>query len=283
MISGGTQHFTDFPVYSSYLIPLGLILSLVAYLLKNNYHITNKLWVVITSAFLLISIPLHFGLNSYANALVGKEKEVCKTSFLEIRVLASGGHGESNCTDQSNKHSASPANSMEGGMKMGDSMMMGMTHMTDSVKDDQSFLEGMIPHHQEAVDSSNQVFKTTTDPELKTFAQNVIVAQTKEIIEMKTWYKTWFNKDYTPNSNYMAMMGGVNGKTGKDLDKEYVKGMLGHHGEAIEMAKKIQGISKRPEILKLSNDIITSQTTEVKTLNDWLMEKYDDHSMMGGH
>ena len=280
MVSGGTQHFSDFPIYSSYLIPLGLILSLIAYLFKNNYHITTKLWVVITSTFLLVSIPLHLGLNTYANSLVNSQKNICKTSLIQnfssITVSASGGHDETTCEPKSkttsNNSTPKTINIM--------SNMDSMSGMSNGIKDDQSFLENMIPHHEEAVTSSTKVIATTTDIELKAFANNVIKAQTNEIKDMKTWYKTWFNKEYTPNSNYMAMMNGMNNKTGKDLDKEYTKGMIEHHGGAIDMAKKIQMITKRPEIIKLSNDIITSQSSEVGILKNWLMNKYDDHSAM---
>jgi uncharacterized protein (DUF305 family) len=161
-------------------------------------------------------------------------------------------------------------------MMNGDSMMMGMMNMSDSVKDDQSFLENMIPHHQEAVDSSNLVLNSTTDPELKIFVQNVISAQTKEIGEMKTW----LNKDYTPNSNYQAMMGGMKGKTGTELDQAYVQGMIMHHQGAIQMATKIQTLTKRPELLKLANDIIVSQTAERTILMNWMMSKYNNSMMV---
>ena len=162
-----------------------------------------------------------------------------------------------------------------------DSMMMGMMNMSDSVVDDQSFIENMIPHHIEAVSSSQQVLASTSDPELKAFVQTVIEAQNKEIDAMKIWYKDWFGKDYAPNNSYQAMMGGMQGKTGLELDKEYTKAMIMHHQGAIEMAKKIQSISKRPEILKLADDIISSQTAERTTLMNWVMNKYGGHGMMG--
>ncbi len=185
-----------------------------------------------------------------------------------------------------NSNSSTISQSSSSTSKM-DSMNMGgdsssmMSNMSDSVKGDQSFIENMIPHHQEAVDSSNQILISTTDLELKAFVQNVISAQTKEINDMKSWYKNWFGKDYTADSNYKAMMSGMVGKTATELDKEYIKGMIMHHQGAIQMANKIQSITKRPELLKLANDIITSQTSEKTTLMNWMMSKYNNHSMMG--
>jgi uncharacterized protein (DUF305 family) len=209
------------------------------------------------------------------------------SALILIAILALVTYSFSKSSNTNTQTSNLNTNSLSNNMMMnnpsmmgGNSMMMGMMNMSDSVKDDQSFLENMIPHHQEAVDSSNLVLNSTTDPELKTFVQNVISAQTKEIGEMKTWYKTWFNKDYTPNSNYQAMMGGMKGKTGIELDQAYVQGMTMHHQGAIQMATKIQTLTKRPELLKLANDIIVSQTAERTTLMNWMMSKYNN-SMMG--
>ena len=271
MISGGTQHFSDFPLYSSYLIPLGLILSLIAFLFKNN--ITKQLWTAVIATFVLVSIPLYLGLNTYANYLVNNQKDSCKTSFLEIKVLASGGHNEINCDATKTPHSTTKTSTMK---MSSDIMKAQMDNSMMKAVDDQSFLEAMIPHHQEAVDSSTKIINTTKDLELKTFGQNVVTAQNKEITEMKTWYKSWFNKEYAPSNNYMVMMGGINNKTGTELDQEYIRGMIAHHNGAIEMAKNVQTISKRPEIIKLVNDIITSQSAEIKTLEKRLEPEHDD-------
>ena len=75
MISGGTQHFTDFPIYSSYLIPLGLIISLIAFVLKNGYILSIKTFGTIIGIFVLIALPLYLGLNTYANSLAKSQKK----------------------------------------------------------------------------------------------------------------------------------------------------------------------------------------------------------------
>jgi uncharacterized protein (DUF305 family) len=56
---------------------------------------------------------------------------------------------------------------------------------------DKRFLEGMIPHHQSAVEMGQLALKKALRPELKTFAQNVIDAQTKEIKQYQAWLKVW--------------------------------------------------------------------------------------------
>lgn len=163
-------------------------------------------------------------------------------------------------------------------MKGMDQSTMGM-EMSAMVKDDQTFIEQMIPHHQEAVNTSEIVIAKTSDPELKKFAQKVIKDQTTEINQMKTWYKAWFNKDYSGTST--TMMGDLNKISVAELDKAYVYGMIEHHKSAIDMANKIQTITLKQEIKTLSASIIASQSAEVITLQGWLMSKYNDHGMMG--
>jgi uncharacterized protein (DUF305 family) len=56
---------------------------------------------------------------------------------------------------------------------------------------DKLFLEGMIDHHQSAVDMGKLAVKKAVRPELKKFAQQVINDQSKEIVQYKTWLKGW--------------------------------------------------------------------------------------------
>ena len=74
---------------------------------------------------------------------------------------------------------------------------MSMSGMTEALKGktgdefDKAFLVLMIDHHQGAVDMANEVLKSAQHAELKTFAQAIIDAQSKEITTMKQWMKDW--------------------------------------------------------------------------------------------
>ena len=54
---------------------------------------------------------------------------------------------------------------------------------------DTDFLKGMIPHHQGAIDMSEELIKKSKDPELKAFAQKIIDAQKAEIKMMQDFLK----------------------------------------------------------------------------------------------
>jgi uncharacterized protein (DUF305 family) len=95
---------------------------------------------------------------------------------------------------------------------------------------------------------------------------------------MKDWYKTLANQEYKDSGNYEAMMYEMNSKMGIDLDKSYLNGMIEHHKGAISMTKKILPIAKSADIKNLANSIVTSQSKEVETLNNWLNTKFQKPS-----
>jgi len=71
------------------------------------------------------------------------------------------------------------------------------------------FLEGMIDHHQMAIDMALDCLPKASTETVTTVCQNIIDAQTAEIATMQGWLLNWYNVEYSPMSmnDMMGMMG----------------------------------------------------------------------------
>lgn len=143
-------------------------------------------------------------------------------------------------------------------------------HDAMTVESDQEFLEMMVPHHQEAIDTAKEVLERGQSPELKTIAENIIKTQTAEIAQMQTWHQDWFNSTLTADSHYMAMMRPLSELSGAALDRQFAEDMIKHHEGAIQMAKQLQTFTERPELQELAKNIIIAQTTEIEEMKQLL-------------
>lgn len=66
-----------------------------------------------------------------------------------------------------------------------------------------------------------------------------------------------------------SMMMGLEGKTGDAFDKAFLSEMIVHHKGAVSMAEAVIKNSKKPELIKLANEIITAQNKEINMMEEW--------------
>ncbi len=162
------------------------------------------------------------------------------------------------------------------------------------------FLEGMMDHHQMALDMANDCLAESTSEEVKALCQNIIDAQTAEIATMKEWTLAWYNVDYAPMSMtdmdmgemegmdhsgmpgmpatdpvmMMGMMAGLNRLEGVDYDFAWLESMIDHHDDAIHMSKRLlmrvpEGVG-HADLFALANQIIADQTAETSIMEEML-------------
>lgn len=152
-----------------------------------------------------------------------------------------------------------------GGMSQMDHMMAMM------VSSEREFIEGMIPHHQEAVDTAKEVIERGgTTPEIKQLVEDIVVAQEAEIAEMKQWYQDWYGEPYTDNGEYMPMMRELENLSGAELDRVFLEDMIGHHMGAIMMARSVQPYIEHEEIAELTQAIVSTQSAEIAQMRQML-------------
>ncbi len=86
---------------------------------------------------------------------------------------------------------------MDMGMDDHDAMGMSMDDMSEMLEGktgdafDKAFIEGMIPHHQGAIDMARAALKSAGHEEIKQMARAIIAAQQSEIDMMNGWLKDW--------------------------------------------------------------------------------------------
>lgn len=135
---------------------------------------------------------------------------------------------------------------------------------------DELFINQMIEHHQGAIAMAELVDTEAKHEELRRIAQDIITAQTKEINDMKTWAQTWGYTVQEPSQKSIdAMIERVKGKTGDNLDHQFMKDMIAHHKDAINMVTYVNTNAKHAELKKLAEDILVTQSMEIGMMQDW--------------
>lgn len=153
---------------------------------------------------------------------------------------------------------------------------------------DRHFIEQMIPHHEGAIAMAALALEKATRPEIKTIAGAIIEAQNKEIRDMSGWYKDWF-KTEVPNGVSAMMGGGMMSGSGmhmggqedvrtlenaNDFDRAFIEAMIPHHQLAVMMAQMLKSGTNRPEMLSLADNIIESQSKEIREMQSWYKSWY---------
>ena len=60
---------------------------------------------------------------------------------------------------------------------------------------DVAFIDAMIPHHQSGVDAATLALPQAERPEIKDLAKAIIVAQEREIGQMRHWRTAWYGAE----------------------------------------------------------------------------------------
>lgn len=164
---------------------------------------------------------------------------------------------------------------------MHEEMMKNPLVQTNDIERD--YLTNMIPHHQGAIDSSKLLLQHTKSEEMKKIATNIINAQEKEIQEFKEIleknlykktqlneeeYKKFVQEEKELMQKMMLLMGAV--KESKNINKDFLEGMIAHHQGAVDASKQILFYSKDETIREIAKKIILDQEKEIQEFTQLL-------------
>ena len=185
-------------------------------------------------------------------------------------------------------------------------LMVGMVHADAPVdgragRAEVRFLEGMIDHHQMALDMAMDCLMNAQTEAVITLCNDVITAQSAEIAQMQAWLLDWYQIEYAPISMYemmpdddmggmdmgnmtmdmppytdppmmMGMMAGLARLDGVDYDIAWLEAMIDHHDDALHMAERILLRAEHEDIITLAEAIISAQTAEIEYMEALILE-----------
>jgi len=151
---------------------------------------------------------------------------------------------------------------------------------------DVMFAQGMIAHHEQAIEMSDMVLERGENAEVKALAEDIKAAQTPEIEILRGWLQEW-DEEETPSGDDMGGMPGMDGgedatmmsddemdelegASGTELDKMFLEMMIRHHEGAISMAETEVEDGEFPDAKDLAQRIIDTQQAEVTKMKELL-------------
>ncbi|MGW4289743.1 DUF305 domain-containing protein [Streptomyces sp. NPDC004673] len=152
---------------------------------------------------------------------------------------------------------------------------------------DVTFAQGMIPHHQQALEMARLAPGHAASAEVKALAARIEKAQDPEIRTMTGWLKSWGEEppmagmDHSRHGGMAGMSGMMSAddmtalekSTGADFDRKFLTLMVAHHQGAVEMAKTEKAKGRDGRATTMADDVIAAQSAEIKQMKGLLGQK----------
>lgn len=155
---------------------------------------------------------------------------------------------------------------------------------------DVSFAQGMIPHHQQAIEMSDMLLaKQGIDPRVVSLANQIKAAQGPEIQQLQGWLADWGVATTSPGGGMPGMpghdMGDMSGgggmmseqdmaalrdAQGVEASRLFLTQMTEHHKGAITMAQTEVDSGQFAPAIEMARSIISSQQKEIDTMQQIL-------------
>jgi uncharacterized protein (DUF305 family) len=143
---------------------------------------------------------------------------------------------------------------------------------------DVTFAQGMIPHHEQAIEMADIALDPTVNASdaIKAVATQIKGGQDPEVVLMKGWLTAWGQPmEMDMSAGDMSSMNGMmsddemealGNMTGAEFDKAWAATMIAHHVGAIAMAQTVKAAGSNVDVAVLADAVISAQQAEIKTL-----------------
>jgi uncharacterized protein (DUF305 family) len=150
---------------------------------------------------------------------------------------------------------------------------------------DVKFMQGMIGHHQQAVEMVALIPTHTTRPEMQLLGKRIDLSQQDEMKMMRRWLEVRGKE--IPSEHAMHMHGAtlmpgmltqeemdrLAAANGAEFDQLFLEGMMKHHGGAITMVNELfatPGAGQEVEIFSFASDVDADQRMEIDRMGAML-------------
>jgi uncharacterized protein (DUF305 family) len=204
-----------------------------------------------------------------------------------VAMMVLGGCGSSDPDSTSGRDSAVTTS-----QSVAPSSAPGPAAVAEHNQADVMFVQGMIPHHEQAVTMSDTIMgKPGIAPEVVSLAKEIKTAQAPEITQMQGWLKEWGAQpgmgdmsampghDMPGHGSMPGMAGGMMSEQdmadlqnaeGVAASRLFLTQMIEHHEGAITMAQNEINAGEFPAAVEMARAIVTSQQDEINTMKQLL-------------
>lgn len=143
-----------------------------------------------------------------------------------------------------------------------------------------NFIEQMIPHHEAAIQMSENILKFTTNTEIEEIAKTIISMQTSDIeamremkagCDIKNDTRDLFLYEKGYQIAYNRMIQGMSAsQTKNNVDIDFLTEMIPHHEGAIAMAENLLKFDICEPLRTLAEGIVTTQKEQAKQMRELL-------------
>lgn len=138
------------------------------------------------------------------------------------------------------------------------------------VRSEKDFVEQMVFHHQEAIDTAMLIAESGTDPAIRQLAETIVRTQNEEVLALRRYFARWYDGLPSPRS-YRPMMRDLKRVSGPQRTVQFLEDMITHHEAAVAMAEKVLTLAGiQPETRALAAAVINAQNEEIAFMKGWL-------------